>query len=64
LHLPLQCADGGIDRRQLALEPIAPENQRLMLALLVATAALLSAAGICATKQGREHGKLCLQLMF
>jgi len=35
-----------------------------MLALLVATAALLSAAGICATKQGREHGKLCLQLMF
>jgi hypothetical protein len=56
--LTLQGADGRIDGGQLTLQPIAPERQCLVFALLMAAAALGGIAPIGATKEGREHGKM------
>jgi hypothetical protein len=58
MHLTLKRADGGVDRSQLSLQPIAPEGEGVQLALLVAAAELLGVGVVSAAKEWREHGKI------
>jgi len=53
----LQGADGGVDRSQLALDAVAPEDQHLQFALLMPAAVLACLLGITAGKEGRDHGQ-------
>ncbi|WP_322772885.1 hypothetical protein [Synechococcus sp. CBW1107] len=58
MHLLLQSADGGIDGCQLSLQAVTPEGERVQLALLMATPALLRCGAVTAAKEWREHEKM------